>query len=111
MRFASLPLLLCNENPNFIGMNPRKRTLFNGVARIKRDNYSNSQTGWWTIRNEVFKRDGGKCQAMVGWGKCGQPATDVHHIISLNRGGTTTKGNLISLCKNCHEARHSHMRR
>ena len=87
-----------------------KRT-FGGNARIVRDNYSNSKTSWWDIRKEVVQRDGGKCQAMAGWSKCGKPAVEVHHITPLSRGGLTTKANLISLCKDCHDARHNHLKR
>ena len=90
---------------------PFVRRTFGGNAKIVRDSYSNKSTDWWKIRKEVFDRDGGKCQATIGWNKCNKPAVDVHHIFSLSRGGTTTKSNLISLCKDCHEARHNHMRR
>ena len=83
----------------------RKR-LFNGTARIVRDNYSNATTKWWDIRKEVFERDSGKCQVFKGWSKCGKPAKEVHHVTPLSRGGTTTKTNLISICKDCHDARH-----
>lgn len=85
-----------------------KRNTYSGVTRIVRDNYG---PDWWTIRNEVFKRDGGKCQEMVLGRKCGQKGVDVHHIVSLSRGGTTTKANLITVCKDHHEARHPHMRK
>ena len=91
---------------------PFVRKSASGTARIVRDSYSNtnSKTQWWTIRKEVFDRDGGKCQSMLGGRLCLKPAVDVHHIRSLSRGGTTTKSNLLSLCKECHEARHAHMR-
>lgn len=83
-----------------------------GVSRIRRDNYSNKDTGvkWWTIRNEVFKRDNGKCQDRAFGKLCLKPGVDVHHILALTRGGTTTKANLITLCHDCHARRHSHMR-
>ena len=82
-----------------------------GTARIVRDSYSNDKTKWWDIRKKVFDRDGGKCIAVLGGRKCGQKAVDVHHILPLSRGGTTTMSNLMSLCKTCHEARHNHMRK
>jgi len=93
-------------------MKARTKRLFNGTARIQRDNYSNSSTGtsWWSIRKEVFDRDGGRCRAIVGGRVCGRPGADVHHVLALSRGGTSTKANLITVCKDCHEARHSHMR-
>ena len=30
------------------------------------------------------------------------PASEVHHIIPLSRGGTNDENNLMSLCKSCH---------
>lgn len=86
---------------------PTSRTLFNGVKKIRRDGYSNEKTSWWDIRKEVFARDGGKCQSRNSQGKCGKPGVDVHHVIPLSRGGTTTKSNLITVCKDCHDARHA----
>ncbi len=85
------------------------RSLVNGTKRIRRDGYSNANTkvSWWDIRKEVFKRDGGVCQARLGGTKCGKPGVDVHHIVPLSRGGTTTKTNLITLCKGCHDRRHA----
>ena len=79
-----------------------------GTARIKREGYTTATTGWWTIRDEVFKRDDGKCQDRSSGRKCGAPGTDVHHIIPLSRGGTTTKGNLITVCDDHHQDRHHH---
>lgn len=77
-------------------------------AKIQRDSYG---PNWWDIRAEVFARDEGKCQDIgARGGKCGKPGSDVHHVVPLSRGGTTTKSNLITLCKDCHERRHKHMR-
>jgi 5-methylcytosine-specific restriction endonuclease McrA len=81
---------------------PFSRRSASGTARIKRDGYSNMNVKWWDIRKEVVARDGGKCRS------CGSPATEVHHILPLSRGGTTTKSNLISLCHGCHDKRHRH---
>jgi len=78
---------------------PFVRRSASGTARIQRDGYSNNQVKWWDIRKEVMLRDKGRCI-------CGAKATEVHHIIALSRGGTTTKSNLISLCENCHDRRH-----
>ena len=87
---------------------PATRRNQNGTARIRRDSYSNTQTDWWTIRKEVFERDGGKCQSRDTGRVCLKPGVDVHHVLSLSRGGTTTKPNLITLCELCHQARHRH---
>jgi 5-methylcytosine-specific restriction endonuclease McrA len=87
---------------------PTSKSLFGGVKKIRRDGYSNAQTktSWWEIRKQVFDRDGGICRSVNGGRICGKPGVDVHHIVPLGRGGTTTKGNLITLCKDCHESRH-----
>lgn len=87
---------------------PTVRRNANGTARIKRDSYSNAQTDWWAIRKEVFERDGGKCQSRDSGRICLRPGVDVHHILSLARGGTTTKSNLVTLCEEHHQARHRH---
>ena len=33
---------------------------------------------------------------------CGAPATEVHHIVPLARGGTHDRANLMPLCSRCH---------
>lgn len=33
---------------------------------------------------------------------CGAPATEVHHIVPISRGGTHSIENLMGLCKQCH---------
>ena len=86
---------------------PRVKKRVSGSARIIRDSYSNDKVSWWTIRKEVFLRDNKKCQVHVGGRICGAPGVDVHHIISLSRGGTTTKANLITVCEEHHQARHT----
>lgn len=48
------------------------------------------------LRNEVFKRDGYKCQV------CGSKKDLViDHVIPFSKGGKTTKDNLQTLCKSC----------
>ncbi len=51
------------------------------------------------VREQIFERDGNKCTS------CGvelQPGMgDLHHIISISKGGTNDPSNLITLCKNC----------
>lgn len=81
-----------------------------GVVRIRRDSYStvNGYTkvnSWWDIRAKVWKRDMGQCVDHKRRGVI-VPAKDVHHIIAISKGGTTTMGNLISLCAACHIRRH-----
>jgi 5-methylcytosine-specific restriction endonuclease McrA len=86
-----------------------------GVARIVRNSYNTQngfsvKSGWWTIRAAVIKRDKGFCVPCFRK-KLVVKAVEVHHLIPLSRGGTTTMANLISLCKVCHDARHNHLAR
>ena len=83
-----------------------------GVTRIRRDNYGNN---WYEIIKEVLERDQYKCQneliVAAKLTKChSKKDVQVHHILPLSRGGKSEKNNLITLCKDCHESRHSHMR-
>lgn len=90
----------------------RSRKTIGGAARIVRDSYFNKSLNqnWWDIRKRVFERDNGVCGLRLRNGTlCGAPAKDVHHIIPLSRGGTTTFSNLLAVCESCHRARHSHL--
>ena len=85
-----------------------------GVATIKRASYNTKdgmsvKAGWWEISATVRKRSKGKCEALLGGVRCGAPAKDVHHIVSLSSGGSNVLPNLIHLCLSCHERRHRHM--
>lgn len=81
-----------------------------GTAKIRRDSYSSGTTGWWTINRQVKDRSGGRCEAIINGTRCNAKSNEVHHIIPLSRGGTTTMSNLIDLCKPCHDKRHTHRR-
>lgn len=61
------------------------------------------QLGFWNAREYVLARDGHKCQYCKGKSK--DPILNVHHIESRKTGGDSP-GNLITLCKTCHEAYH-----
>lgn len=37
---------------------------------------------------------------------CGTIATDIHHIIYKSQGGTDDIGNLVPLCRSCHDRAH-----
>lgn len=90
-------------------MKPFIRHHKSGVSRIVRANYNTNQYGqdkkaeWWRISGEVRKRDNNRCI----W--CGKPASQVHHIKPLSRGGLTVKANLGCVCDECHDKRHPHM--
>lgn len=76
------------------------------MKRIKRDTYNSGvKNGWFSIREKVLIRDNYKCVF------CGKRANEVHHIIPLSRGGTTSMTNLVSVCLSCHNKRHRHLYR
>lgn len=96
-----------------VKQNPYLRKRKSGVTRIVRDSYG-SPSDWFSICKEVKTRDSYKCVF------CKAPENpkigvyhDVHHLIPLSKGGTTTKANLATTCRACHEKRpgHSHMTR
>jgi hypothetical protein len=66
---------------------------------------NNYPENWQEIRKQALQRDGYRC------GNCG--ATEnlhVHHIVPLSKGGSNSLSNLRTLCKNCHQKLHPHMR-
>jgi 5-methylcytosine-specific restriction endonuclease McrA len=56
--------------------------------------------GWAGTRAKVLLEEP-RCR----W--CGQPSTEVDHIINRARGGTDARSNLAGMCRNCH-AKKSH---
>ncbi len=84
-----------------------------GVSKIRRASYNtvngfSKKSAWWEIRAAVWKRDQGHCVDHKRRGKI-VPGKEVHHIIRLSAGGTTTMANLITLCEECHNRRHNHL--
>lgn len=61
---------------------------------------------WRNTRKYILKRDNYRCK------DCGAIACEVHHIIELNENNirdpliTISPNNLVSLCYQCHKARH-----
>jgi 5-methylcytosine-specific restriction endonuclease McrA len=54
-----------------------------------------------TLKNEVLKRDGWRCQG------CGSAKKlEVHHVRPRSQLGHDTSENLITLCVACHGRRH-----
>jgi 5-methylcytosine-specific restriction enzyme A len=51
------------------------------------------------LRAKILERDGYVCTS------CGQPATQVDHIVSKHKGGSDDPSNLASLCRRCHDAK------
>ena len=62
-----------------------------------------SSRQWGIIRLQAIERDLWRCQDCR---KAGQGPLEVHHLISVYLGGSNELGNLVSLCHNCHLARH-----
>jgi len=62
---------------------------------------------WETRRKDVYQRDGYKCQ---NCGRNGGPQSraelHAHHIVPKSKGGTHQRSNLITVCKDCHNAIH-----
>ena len=61
------------------------------------------QLGFWNVREYVLYRDNHECQHCHGKSKC--EVLEVHHIESRQTGGNAPN-NLITLCKDCHQALH-----
>jgi len=61
---------------------------------------------WKDLKSWILRRDTYTCQ------NCGAQGVElhIHHIIPLSKGGSNDPGNLITLCRECHEAVHPHMR-
>ena len=59
---------------------------------------------WLQLREEVFRTKGRSCHAAVDGLPCGQPASDVDHIVPS---GSDAIENLQPLCRRCHKAKSS----
>lgn len=54
-----------------------------------------------TLAERVKERDGHTCN------ECGTTSNlHAHHIVPLNRGGSDTMGNMVTLCQSCHGSAH-----
>ena len=66
---------------------------------------------WRRLRQEIFERDGFLCQICLANGITkvvtfhGKLAGVCDHIIPLAQGGTDSKGNLQTICKDCDETK------
>jgi hypothetical protein len=65
---------------------------------------------WNKRRHEVYDRDNYKCQNCgINGGDDSDIEIHAHHIVPKANGGTHSKSNLITLCKQCHNAVHGDM--
>lgn len=70
----------------------------------KRKAKATSAKDWRETRVVVLNRDGHRCRA------CGQKhGLDVHHVVMRSLGGSDDAGNLIALCRDCHQSVHGHV--
>lgn len=67
------------------------------------DYQNGEQAGFWNVREYILYRDNHTCQACKGKSK--DSVLKVHHIVSRQVGGDRP-GNLVTLCKTCHEKYH-----
>lgn len=65
---------------------------------------TNTRPSDWDKRRElILERDEYKCK------NCGRDSSnlEVHHVVPLEKGGSNSIDNLITLCKDCHNSIHS----
>jgi len=82
--------------------------------KSERERYDKYERAW-----DYGKKYGGKwkkiraryvkvhplCERCLAEGRI-TPVEEVHHILPVNRGGTNDDGNLMSLCRSCHNKIH-----
>ncbi len=56
--------------------------------------------GYHGIQDAVFDQQDGECLL------CGKPIEQYHHIVPKSKNGSITLGNIVGLCRNCHDAVH-----
>ncbi len=66
---------------------------------------------WNEIRHNVYQRDQYTCQrCSVRGGKYGDAELHCAHILSLSKGGNNEYSNLETICRDCHEDEHPHLK-
>jgi len=72
--------------------------------RYERDPVSKKRYGYqWQKVRARFLAAHPLCAECMARGRA-TPASEVHHILPLSRGGTNDEANLAALCKPCHSA-------
>lgn len=62
---------------------------------------------WNSRRKDVYRRDGYACQNCGrSGGSQGHAELHAHHIVPKSKGGSHSKTNLVTVCKQCHTAIH-----
>ncbi len=70
----------------------------------KRQDKADKSSAWRKVRAIVLGRDGHVCRA------CGSKhGLEVHHVLMRSLGGKDDAGNLIALCRDCHQSVHGHV--
>jgi 5-methylcytosine-specific restriction enzyme A len=85
--------------PRLLG--PRERCPDHTPAPFDTSTYRTRRAIPEALRRRILERDNRTCQV------CGQPATDVDHVVPRAGGGTDTPSNLIALCTPCHRRKTS----
>lgn len=68
---------------------------------------SDYPSDWDSRRHDIYERDGYQCQNCgAGGGPHGSADLHAHHIVPKSKGGTHKRSNLISVCRDCHNAIH-----
>lgn len=68
---------------------------------------SDYPSDWDSRRHDIYERDGYQCQNCgAKGGSHGSTELHAHHIVPKSKGGTHKRSNLISLCRDCHNAIH-----
>jgi len=65
---------------------------------------------WGQIIKIVKKRDNYTCQKCLTKFPKSSKSLRVHHVISLSKGGSNNTSNLTTICKDCHDLEHPHLR-
>jgi len=61
---------------------------------------------WEARKDELRMRSGGKCEAMLLFGRCMNWAAHPDHIIKRSKARDDRMSNLQALCIGCHRAKH-----
>ena len=74
--------------------------------KYERSPYVNKKYGraWKRIRDR-YVAEHPLCEMCLEQGKL-TPVDEVHHVLPVSKGGTHARGNLMALCRSCHNKIH-----